>query len=144
VPATSPRAGATRAQILHLALFLAALSLASVMIIMPLVLGGHPVSPESGGKMFQYLTGGVALSAVLVAIGILRSRVPRRREGEPLDQYWSGPALTSALVTWAVLEGAVTIAAAGYLVVGGVVTVFAAVAGLATLLALGPGRLASR
>ena len=62
-----------------------------------------------------------AASIVAIAIGLirLRPRVPRRRLGETLEQYWtSQDVAASANMFWFVMEAGAVLGAVGYLVAG--------------------------
>lgn len=84
-----------------------------------------------------------AISAIVVAFTVLRPRFPARASEQTADVYWGDAAVRmSALVLWAVVEGAGLIAAVGYLLTGATPPLVALVLAILTLASLRPERLA--
>lgn len=84
-----------------------------------------------------------AISAIVVAFMVVRPRIPSRASEQTADLYWGDPtARMSALVLWAVVEGAGLIAAVGYLLTGATPPLIALVLAILTLASLRPERLA--
>jgi hypothetical protein len=84
----------------------------------------------------------VGVVLLVVAVGVLRPKIPDRRPEQDADTYWSdvgsrGP----AIVLWATIEGAGLVGAVGYFLTGGTAPAVAFALALAALVLLRPGRL---
>jgi hypothetical protein len=85
----------------------------------------------------------VSIGLLVVALSVLRPRVPDRRPDQNADAYWSdGESRGAALVLWATVEGAGLVGAVAYFLAGGTVPAVAFAAALAALVVLRPARLA--
>lgn len=102
-------------------------------------LGIGSLPPGSTSRTVAYALGGVATVLTAIAVFIFRPRVPRRSPAQSLDQFWSAPDVAAKMVRiWFYLEGAGTLAAAGYLITGEPVTVIAAGLAIAAYWWCGP------
>lgn len=123
MPATSaPAAVATLHRILGIGL------LGGVAVFVGLRYFGIGAIPDgSTSRTVAYALAGIALVLTGIAVFILRPRVPSRSPVEPVDQFWARPEVATKMVQiWFYLEGAGTLAAAGYLFTGDLVTAIAA------------------
>lgn len=85
---------------------------------------------------------GCAVAVLGAAVTVLRARIPSRSPAQAPDAYWEDAGTrASALVLWAVIEGAGLLAATGYLLSGGMVPAVVFAAAVATIALHGPGRL---
>jgi hypothetical protein len=81
----------------------------------------------------------VGIVLVVVAVFILKPRVPDRSPGQSVEQYWSTPEVgTRVLPVWFSLEGAGMLAAIGYLLTGEIVSGIAMGLTIAAFWACGP------
>ena len=70
-------------------------------------------------QVIAYTLSGVGLVLAVVALIVLKPRVPDRTPGHSVEQFWSTPAVvTKVLPVWFLLEGAGTMAAVGYYLTG--------------------------
>jgi hypothetical protein len=85
------------------------------------------------------------IAASLVALLMLKPRVPERRPGQTVDQYWSTPATAAAAIrVWFVLEGACLLAAMGFLMTGEPLAAIAMGLGLPLFWGIGPNTFAKQ
>lgn len=90
-----------------------------------------PISPSGdAAPIISYVFSGIVVALVMVAIGVLRPRVPARSPGQSVESFWMTPAVAArALPVWFVLEGAGVFGLVGFLVTGApMVAGFAALA----------------
>jgi hypothetical protein len=101
--------------------------------------------PEGGAsRVVAYVLTGAAMVLTALAVFIFRPRVPRRSPAQSVDQFWSTPEVAAKMLRiWFYLEGAATLAGAGYLVTGEPVTAMAAIAAIAAYWWCGPNRFAN-
>ncbi len=69
--------------------------------------------------MVAYALSALALVLAAVALVVLKPRVPGRPSEQTVGEYWSTPEVVARVMpVWFLLEGAATIAAAGYFFTG--------------------------
>jgi hypothetical protein len=83
--------------------------------------------PSQGGSplvaYLEYARIGLPVVVMTVALLVFKPRVPERRTGQSVTEYWSDPVVSArATLVWFLLDGASTIAAAGYFVTGSMVS----------------------
>ncbi len=82
-----------------------------------------------------------AIAAVVVAVTVIRPRVPPQAPDQTRDMYWGDATVrTTALVLWAVVDGAGLLAAVGYLLTGATAPAIALALAIVALATLGPRR----
>lgn len=105
--------------------------------VMAIVLGvvRNRVPPAVGGAAgIGVILSGVAVVALAIAAALLRPRVAPRGSDQAPDEYWSNPSTRgSAMILWAVIEGAGLMGVVSFYLTGH----FAAVAVVALALAAG-------
>lgn len=80
------------------------------------------------------ILGGIGLVAILVAVLVLKPRVPGQRGEQSAEQYWSEErSRTSALLVWVAAEGGSIVSVVGYLLSGALLPLIAAGIGLGVL-----------
>jgi hypothetical protein len=77
------------------------------------------VPPDNATAIIGFVFSGVVAAIVIVAIGVLRPRVPARSPGQAVEAFWTTPAVAAkVLPVWFVLEGAAVLGLVGFLVTG--------------------------
>ncbi|HTS88031.1 MAG TPA: hypothetical protein VMG41_06020 [Gemmatimonadales bacterium] len=142
-PSQSPPSPSATVRILHVAMFTAPCA-AGVIFGLLLWMGRAPLVNPAGFEAPIWIVS--TLIAVLTLLGWLwaRPRVPPRPETASTDAFWSPSTRVSALVTWALWEGAALAGAAATLVTGSLLTAGLGLVALASLLVSGPSALESR
>ena len=82
---------------------------------------GIPEMPRPGRitLVVAYALSGLALVLAAVALVVLKPRVPGRPAEQSVGEYWATPEVVARVMpVWFLLEGAATIAAAGYFFTG--------------------------
>jgi hypothetical protein len=118
--------------LLHRFLGIGLLILASVFAVLRGT-GSGPVLPpdDPAGATIVYVFAGLALALIAVARLFLKPRVPPRRMGLSVDDYWTQPGVVQRVfAVWFTLEGAAILTLVGYYMVGG------SIAAVATSLAI--------
>jgi len=102
-----------------------------------------PHAPSIGGIPALALAFAVVpVLLLVVALAVLRPRVPERPTGQDADAYWSELGSRGAsLVLWATIEGAGLVGAVGYYLTGATAPAVAFGLALAALVLFRPGRL---
>ena len=93
-----------------------------------IALGRGPIMPPEPGSPPWLAYAFCAISVVLVVVALvgLKPRVPERRPGQSVDQYWSDPAFAAHVTrVWFALEAAATLSALAVFMVGGPITMLA-------------------
>ena len=84
----------------------------------------------------------IGLVQLAIAFAVLRQRVPSRRSGQTVDDYWSSDKVrTAALALWAVIEGGSLFAWVGYLLTRDPAPAVVGVLGLIALFMARPAQL---
>ena len=84
----------------------------------------------------------IGLVQLAIAFAVLRRRVPSRRSGQAVDDYWSSNEVhTAALALWAVIEGGGLFAWVGYLLTRDPAPALVGVLGLIALFMARPAQL---
>ena len=97
-----------------------------------------PAPPPVSGPLLTYVGLGI-LATMLLALRLLPAPDPAPAPGQTADQWWIN-SLSRLIVRWAVVEGGCLVNAALWFISRDRVSLAAAVAGLAVLLALRPSR----
>jgi hypothetical protein len=124
-------------RIIHAALTTGVAIVGAVFFLLVRARGGTMVAPMVGVVLSV-----VSIGLLVAAATILRRRIPERPADQSPTTFWAaGETRGSALVLWAVTEGAAVVGWVGYFLTGSVVP--AAIAGLAfgMLVMLNPARL---
>lgn len=84
----------------------------------------------------------LAVGLLIVAVTILRRRIPERRFDQSPDAFWASTEVQSvSILLWAVVDGAGLLGWVGYVFTGGVAPAAAAVLSILTLIAFRPASL---
>lgn len=127
--------------ILHLAL---TGGLAAVGVVFALVAASQGGALTPGVPSVGVILAGVALLILLPGVGLFAGRLPPRRRDQSPAAYWEDPQRRgTALVLWAVAEGAGMVGFVGYLLSGGVIPLAVGALALGVLLWFRPGRMAA-
>lgn len=133
---TLPNARAMR--VLHLALTLG-LTLAGVVFF--IVRRVQQLPPLVQSPAVGIALAVAAVSVLVVAVTVVRPRVPPQAPEQTPDMYWGDATVRmTVIVLWAAVEGAGLLGAVGYLLTGATAPAIALVLGIVTLATLGPGR----
>lgn len=133
---TAPNARAMR--VIHLALTLG-LTLAGV--VFYLVRRVQQLPPLVHSPAVGIALAVAAASALVVAVTVVRPRVPEQAPEQTRDSYWEDATVRmTVIVLWAVVEGAGLLGAVGYILTGATAPAIALALGIVTLATLGPGR----
>jgi hypothetical protein len=90
-------------------------------------------------RTVAYALAGIAMVLTGIAVFVFRPRVPRRSPAESVDQFWSRSDVAAKMLQiWFYLEGAGTLAAAGYMLTGDLLTAIAACLAIAAYWWSGP------
>lgn len=82
-----------------------------------------------------------AVSTLVVAVTVVRPRVPLQAPQQTADMYWGDATVRlTVLFLWVAVEGAGLLGAVGYILTGATAPAIALVLGIGTLATLGPGR----
>ena len=124
---------------LHLFLGIGSTLLAAVFIGMTAV-GRAPLIPgDDSIAAIGYGLCGIAVVMAAVALVVLKPKVPERRPGISVDQYWADTNVLAAIVrVWFSLEGAATLSAVAFLLAGGPVALITMCLTLAAFWLTGP------
>jgi hypothetical protein len=82
--------------------------------------GIGPLIKEPGlERQLAWIMTGISLALGATALLVLKPRVPERRPGQSVQEYWSNVEIASkAMTTWFLLEGAGVLAAIAFLLTG--------------------------
>jgi hypothetical protein len=85
-----------------------------------------------------------AISTLVVAVTVVRPRVPEQTPEQTRDSYWDDATVRMmVIVLWVAVEGAGLLGAVGYILTGATAPAIALVLGIVTLASLGPRRFES-
>lgn len=94
--------------------------------------------------MAGLVLGAIAAAILGVAYAVLRPRFPKRATDQSEDDYWStSETRVSAIILWALVEGAGLLGGVGYFLTGRILAVAVAAAAVFVLLAFRPVQLAT-
>jgi hypothetical protein len=106
------------ARVLHLILLGAGFLVAVVFLIL-VRLRGPILVPDAGTPVIAYSFAGIALTAVVFAALLVRSRIPERASSQGLDGFWAnGTVRGRAVLLWILCENAGIVSGTGYLLTG--------------------------
>jgi hypothetical protein len=131
-------AQAANAPLLHRFLGIGATGLAIVMVLLRVNAGPLPADdPFLSGMGYAFAT--ISLILIAVAVLVLSRRVPERRLGQSVDEYWATPAVLAPVnLVWFVSEGAAILSIVGYFMTGQLAPAATMVMGIAVFWWLGP------
>jgi hypothetical protein len=133
---TLPNARAMR--LIHLALTLG-LTLAGVVFVIVRRVQQMPALVQSPAVAIALTV--AAISTLVVAVTVVRPRVPEQTPEQTPDLYWGDATVRmTVMVLWAAVEGAGMLGAVGYFLTGAPAPAIALVIGIVTLATLGPRR----
>jgi hypothetical protein len=138
-PGVDPAKAAMTARIIHAAISSGVVLLFAVFLFLR---GSANLDAAGSGRLLR-IVGYVMLAGGVLASGMLRGRIARRRRGTDLAEWWS-QCLPKAIVTWAIAEGAGLAAMVmGWLIGDTTLLALGAAVSLALLFASRPTRLQS-
>jgi hypothetical protein len=125
--------------LLHRFLGIGLVMVATVFVALGFV-GIAPLLPREGASpVIAYAMSGFAVVLGVVALLFLKPRVPDRKPGQSVEQYWSAPdAGARVLPVWFLLEGAGITSSIGYLLTGEPVALIVAVVAITVFWLCGP------
>jgi hypothetical protein len=95
--------------------------------------------PESASTVIAYAMSGISVVVGIVALLFLKPRVPDRKPGQSVEQFWSAPdAGARVLPVWFLLEGAGITASVGYLLTGELASLIVSALAIAAFWLCGP------
>ena len=122
MPATHPMSNPQPATVPMLHRFLGiGITLLAVVFIVMTALGFAPLlaTDDETTPMFGYGLSGIAIVLAVVALLVYKPRVPERRPGQTVEQFWTdADAVQTIMPVWFLLEGAATLSAIGFLMSG--------------------------
>jgi hypothetical protein len=83
---------------------------------------------------------GAAVAAIVLAFAVLKPRIPLKSTNESADLFWTR-ASAPALIAWSVVEGGALLSIVAYMLSGSAIALGTALAAIAALAALHPGRI---
>ena len=124
-------------RVLHLALTLSLSLAGAVLFIVRRVQQLPALVPPAVGIALAV----AAVSTLVVAVTVVRPRVPLQAPEQRADVYWGDATVRlTVLFLWVAVEGAGLLGAVGYLLTGATAPAIALVLGIVTLATLGPRR----
>ena len=99
-----------------------------------------PEDPSNAiNRTIGYALAGMTVIQVCLALLVFKPRVPDRKPGQTVQQYWADPVVASrALLVWLILEGAGIVSAIGYFLSGEPVVMFTLAAAILAFWFTGP------
>jgi hypothetical protein len=101
---------------LHRFLGVGLIGLAAVFVVLELR-GVAPMLPPDveARRVIALVLAGLSFAVMAVGLFVVQPKVPRRRTGVSIEQYWSMPQVAQRMfMLWFVLEGAAIVALVGY------------------------------
>ena len=99
--------------------------------------------PPSFQNSVVYGMAGITVVMLFVAFFVLKPRVPERRGGQSVAEYWTTPeSATKVLPVWFLCEGAGVVSVIGYFLTGAPVALLMAAIALTAFWLLGPNAFA--
>ena len=137
-----PLANAPRVvRILHTAL-LGGLTLSGATLYLVRRLTQPPPPPVGEARVLTLVLAVVSVGVLVIAVGMLRPRVPERRSEQNPEAYWTdASSRAAAIVFWAAIEGAGLVGAVGYFLTAAAAPMVAYALALAALVLFRPARL---
>jgi len=101
-----------------------------------------PPPPVGEARVLTLVLAVVSVGVLVIAVGMLRPRVPERRSEQNPEAYWTdASSRAAAIVLWAAIEGAGLVGAVGYFLTAAAAPTVAYALALAALVLFRPGRL---
>jgi hypothetical protein len=123
---------------MHFAL-VGGLVLAGVAVIVLVRVQGRPLVDQPNVGI---VLAGLAIGLLIVAVAVLRRRIPERRFDQSPDAFWASAETRGvSILLWAVVDGAGLVSWVGYAFTGGMAPAAAAVLSILTLIVFRPARL---
>jgi hypothetical protein len=128
------------ARVMHTALLGGLLTISAVFLFLGFGLHVAPLIRDAkGAAMIGYILAAAGLMPIIIAMLILRPKVPTRTSGQSDAGYWQG-ALGPALSVWVLCEGGGITAAVGALLTGLWAPMVTVAVAVTCLVLMGPGR----
>ena len=102
---------------------------------------GGPMIHGATASLAEYLTAGFALVALIVAVQVIRPRLPEASGTG--SEYWTPANRGRAILLWGVLDAAITTGVVGHFLTGGFAPIVAAGLAVLALAWYSPGRISS-
>jgi len=97
--------------------------------------------PVGEARVLTLVLAVVSVGVLVIAVGMLRPRVPERRSEQNPEAYWTDASRAAAIVLWTAIEGAGLVGAVGYFLTAAAAPTVAYALALAALVLFRPGRL---
>jgi len=97
--------------------------------------------PVGEARVLTLVLAVVSVGVLVIAVGMLRPRVPERRSEQNPEAYWTDASRAAAIVLWTAIEGAGLVGAVGYFLTAAATPMVAYALALAALVLFRPGRL---
>ena len=98
--------------------------------------------PVGEARVLTLVLAVVSVGVLVIAVGMLRPRVPERRSEQNPEAYWTdASSRAAAIVFWAAIEGAGLVGAVGYFLTAAAAPMVAYALALAALVLFRPARL---
>ena len=97
--------------------------------------------PVGEARVLTLVLAVVSVGVLVIAVGMLRPRVPERRSEQNPEAYWTDASRAAAIVLWAAIEGAGLVGAVGYFLTAAAAPTVAYALALAALVLFRPARL---
>lgn len=134
-----PAAEARAVTLLHTILTGSLVVIVLAMAIVVWFRGGPLLEPDRFSAMVAYITTGIALTIVAIAVGVIRAQLPEAAHGAA--GYWNPATRKLALVLWIMCENGGTLAAVGYILTGHLAPLIGAAIAVLTMVWYSPRRI---
>jgi len=145
--ATAPSfAPSARLPLVHGSLLFSLLGMAGVFAFFLLYGSTGPLLGEASNlTLVAMALAGVSLVLTVVAVGLLRPRLPPRPASQTLQAYWEAPEqVRAALMLWVVIEQGGVVGLVGWLLTGSAAPAVAGLVAITAMVLHSPGYLAGR
>jgi hypothetical protein len=135
---------ASPAALLHRFLGIGLLGLVAVQIALTYAGVVPLLDREGSSSTIAYVLAGIGLAQIAASILALKPRVPERRSGQTVEQYWSTPEVVQAAnLTWFLVEGAGVLNVVGFFLSGQLISLIVQATALVAFWLCRPAALAN-
>lgn len=136
-----PGAQARAARLLHLVLTIGAAVFSATFVLL-VTFRGPLLLPDASTRVIAFAFAGLGLTAVAFAGFLLRPRVPARTREQSVEEFWTPPVRSRAMLLWIVCENGAIMAGLGYVLTGSLVPLAVIAFAMVALVWYSPARLA--
>ena len=101
--------------------------------------GGPLLEPDRFAALVAYISTGIALTIVAIAVAVIRAQLPET--GRSGSDYWNPGTRKLALLLWIMCENGGTLAAVGYILTGHLAPLIGAAIAVLTMVWYSPRRI---